>query len=448
MIKKTLKLALKFLVACLLIILFYLIYVVLINLKDQPESPTAREFSEAISILDLEAQENNGYIFMMGLNAPKDKDPFAIGLDRVKWIQEMNDQPLEIASELPHKFPKLDSYLPEEIKSISHSCTNPTKKCIKLIEDNREVLNNWFSENKWLISRYEKLISYSSWREPNITNIYSPIADYSSITFLQRLYCIFAFSGLDTGNSADVVNFLDLSTSFWRSSLTQNTNLISKMMSAALVRNNLQWTNIIFLELAAANQISKVPESIADPFRKDELSMKLVYIGEWHFVRNAFDERDFGIHNPPPYKYILFAFQPQLSRNLHAEILKRAIDISDQDLANFESALIASKTDNSTPALNFLDFLYPYNITGNLILKDVNDSDFLNYTARIKDLEGSRRALLLSIKTMMGDAFDPMDPQLVNPYTQKPIHHKPENRSFEFIGLSQQGSYNTYEYFY
>lgn len=447
MIRKTLKLALKFLVACLLIILLYLIYIVLINLRDQPESPTAREFSEAISILDLEAQENNGYIFMMGLNAPKDKDPFAIGLDRVKWIQEMNDQPLEIASELPHKFPALDAYLPEKIRLISNSCSNPTEKCLSLIKENKTTLINWFSENKWLLDRYAQLITFPEWEEPTIANL-NTLPQYTPLTFLQRLYFIFIYSSLEHISSEDIAKFLNSDISFSRRAIAQNNTLIGKLISAALIRINFQWTNRILLELKATDDLFKTPTGLTNALTEKELSMRKAYIGEWHFVRNAFDEKDFGIHNPPPYKYILFAFQPQLSRNRHAEILKKAIDISDQDLADFELALIASKIDNSTPALNFLNFLYPYNITGDLILKDVQINDFLNYTARIKDLEGARRTLLLSIKTMMDEAFDPMDPQLVNPYTQKPIHHKPENRSFEFIGLSQQGSYNTYEYFY
>lgn len=451
MIRRALIYLRNFIIAVILLVITYLLWVVVINLNDQPPSETVIEFERVWHSKPKVADEDNGYLYFLGLDSPQHIDPLEIGIARSKWILEMNGASIDMGTDFPQQFDRLDESFSPELRAVFDQCKTIDHKCIALINENKSAIEKWFSENNWVLDRYQKLISHTAWQETPIENINMPLPRYALPIYLQELSYINLITQADRTSSEELIGMLGKDLTFWRNALANNDTIISKMISSAAIRNHFQWINFIFLNLKDEKEImSRYADQLA-PFNKQELSMRDSYIGEWFFIKNAYAYAAVkeSMQGEGKSRYLFkFAYQEQDSCNRHAELLNQLINIVDVDIKDFETS-IKQLDDKQFEKKSLIErYLSPYNFTGRVLGDLISIKPYASYSARVKDLEGARRALLTSMKLSINQEVDFTDDLFLNPYNHQPLQHNKEKRTISFTGLGQSGDRNIYQYNY
>jgi hypothetical protein len=444
--RRTLTYIRNFFVTIIFLVIAYLLLVFLINLKDQQPSATAKEFEQSVQSRITIPDSENGFIYFLGLDSPENIDPLQTGIDRSKWIMEMNDKLLDVYTDFPQKFDSLEEIFSPELKTAFDKCKTIDDACIELVSANRTALLTWFSDESWVLERYQQLIGYSAWQETPIVNINMPMPRYSAAINLQRLYYIFLFSNIENTDATTLVKYIDRDLTFWRNAISHNDFIISKLISAAAIRNHFQWINYIALQYKIQNIALPLHQSLLSPFSTQEFSMRSCYIGEWLFIKSALNGVDLQLDGISLYLSKI-AYQKQDSMNQHAALLEKLSNIVDVDIDQYEVSIKNLDNDEFKPRSFFQKLTSPYNFTGKTLIDLIDVSSYGDYATRVKDLEGARRALEISLKFLADEKIDLANKNLSNPYNNQPLIHDEENRILTFKGLSSSNR-NVYQYKY
>lgn len=446
MIRRTLIYIRNFLIAVILLVIAYLLLVIVVNWKDQPPSATVKAFEQSIISRSTITYSENGFIYFLGLEAPENIDPIDLGIERSDWMLKVSDQHLEIYDDFPQNFDELEEYFSPELNIVVNACKKIDKNCMQSIEEHKTILSQWFHENTWLVERYHQLIGYSLWDELPILNINMPMPRYSHVINLQRLYYIHIVLNENHYDSFQIAKILNEDLKFWKNTLANNKYIISKLISAAAIRSNFNWANIILTQYFHHDVDISNYSSLIIPFNDQELSMQPCYIGEWIFSKNIFSyANEMEISNIELF-LSKFLFQEQDYRNHYAELMLEISSTVDVDINNFESAIHKLK-DEDKPKSYFEKLISPYNMLGKHIIDSIPVSQYGNYASAVKDLEGARRALLLSLKLLTKEDVDFSSAQFSNPYNNQPLIHDKDDRVITFQGLSPSDRH-IYQYSY
>lgn len=445
MLGKSLNILAKFLVVIFLLLLAYVVFVLLINLRDKPPSAAAVEFEQAWNNRPPVDDENNGYLFLLGFDVAENQDPRAIGLARVEWSKSAIASLTEDSLDFPQPSYNLYEHLPVKFAELVNLCRDITHRCMIAIAENRALINEWQNNHNWVNNRYRQLITHKGWLELSALDIRLPLPKYAEVMQAQRIMFMSAFTANPPTLNLEFGKLLDRDLQFWRRVLQNTDTLIAKMIAVSAIKNNFLWANHFLL--GGGRLLSSA--SHYQVFSKDEMSMYRCFIGEWQFAYTSY-QRQFDKQLTKTSEKLLMglAHKKQDTINQMAERLKKILKNLEVPAAQLEAALAAHEQalQQESAAQTKLNFLAkPYNVVGQ-ILVNVATPAYGNYVVRTQNLEAFRRGLLLSAEKM--DAQPIVDSVLASPYPNKPFVVDEQQRSITVTGLGKNNAHIQQVYYY
>ena len=423
-----------------------------INRHDQPPSATVRAFEQALASRPVVADVDNAYLLMLGFGAPPDADPLQIGITRRDWIVATAADPDADTGEdpLPDDY-HYESGRPPAVEAIASRCRTSAAECFDSIDENPEAVQQWLAEEAWLLKRYRGLIGKPAYLETVDVRSDVALPFFGLIIEGQRLSL--ASTYLSATDGAQVRMALNRDLAFWRMVLANSDLLITKLVAAAAVKIDFEIGN----EIVRASQVKysddAVPELWLAAIDESERSMQRPFIGEWRIVQNTVKRLTSNVVNPLASDYfagrswpqrmvwrsLLPLWQPQDFSNRHAAILDQLVELFDVPYGSIPDAIRQSASVEDEFPWRFGG---AYNPVGRMLQLGAY-SGFADRSAQVSDLEGIRRAALLTV--LMRENNTPpesitavlRDTELTNPYTGEPFGWSRETGEIVFVGLEK-----------
>ncbi|MDQ2075158.1 hypothetical protein [Marinimicrobium sp. ABcell2] len=263
---------------------------------------------------------------------------------------------------------------------------------------------------------YRSLDELKHWREHQLSDLAAPFPNYTSWIHLSRLGLFDAWLAAREGRTAEAQSALNDDARFWRFVLTEAEYIVTKLIAATALQQNIQWTNSLSREFGVP-----LPLVWESPISEKERSLLEVFTGEYQFSRAAIHEL---MQDPGDgfFPHILMPFHKvQATENMQAERLLAAANVMKAPFTDLPDRL-ATHQKSMNPARKWSW----YNATGHW-LSNVYAVDFTQYGTRVADLEGFRRVLLATLHLRQA-GVSPEDVaqhlaehDLKNPYTGKPL---------------------------
>jgi len=276
------NLLLKIVGSFLIIVLSLVLIVVLANLGDEPLRP---EVSKALVWqLPEHAFDDNGFLIVLGLDAPNDQDAYQAG-KKVLEAQLLEYQ----TAQMTHQEPPID--LPQDSKLHKDWQTTlcdykKEQNCVEFyLKQDVEQLKSFFESTKKLEERYAAIKGSKHYVEithPVLNGFYLP--DYRYLSYASELNRIKATLEIANGNLANGIALWRENALFSRRLLRESSNLVSRMIAIAFIQKDLRiLSELISKYPQLAIQYSESFMPLLTPISTPEYSMKkeLIFERNW-----------------------------------------------------------------------------------------------------------------------------------------------------------------------
>jgi hypothetical protein len=427
------------------------LYVVLLafNWRDRPPSLSAVRLTDASLAQPAVADADNAYVYMMGFAVARDQDPRSAGAVRAAWAGDFvrgattSTDPLRPAIDIEQ------SRAPA-VRELAQVCVTASELCAGSLETDRSILQRWLNDEQWLVARYEALLAHASWREPTPFDLRIPFPSYSIVLDAQRVFHVRAWTLAQNGDADAVRDMLSRDIRFWRMTLRSADVLITKMMAVAALRHHFEFGNLALRRLPAQVMRRAVPSEWLTEISLAERSMLRCFAGEWKYLDKVVhdakrgDERALALDEGSPaarrmlWRALNPLLQAQDSSNDTAErfvMLATSLDVPYTEfvpaLAKLRERMRSDPPSAQLPAYNTLGVLLEYNAP----------VDYTAYAVRVADVEGIRRAALLTTllradratESEIGAHIAASD--IRDPYSAKPFSWDERAHAVVFTGL-------------
>jgi hypothetical protein len=471
LLRKTLRVVLWSIAAVVAIPVLVYLAALAINWRDQPPSLAALALAADEPGLKSVADENNAYVYLLGFGAPREADPLVAGTARAAWIRKLRNNPsLGIETDPgPKTLPDMEQLF-EPLRDLSCAIDGGAQ-CFDALNAARDTIERVTAEQSWLIDRYRLLLSYAEWADITSGDIRSVFPDVSAVLQGRRLYYLHAWLLASAGDADGVRTALDADLELWRLSLRDSSTVLSKMIAEGRFREHLAWGTLILRRLPPEARAAAIPASWRRPLSEEERSMDRAFRGEWRFARTTMRAMTSGAmtidgtrpSQPGSGSASLSTlteridsalakpfFKVQATLNDHAAALLRVESLLDVPYTELPSALArAHEVVNEKPS-GVIDTTY--NAIGRYLISAGREY-MAGYGVRVADLEGQRRAALLTAELRARDvpldavpAALELDPAR-DPYTGQAFLWLPARTAIAFVGL-QNDSRGHFEFLY
>ena len=432
------------------------LFAIAINWRDRDPSPAARRLVDLYRNRPPVADEDNAFVYLMGIYAPLTDDPREIGAKRVAWLRELNKSrgPRKPNDPLPNEINFREKRSPG-LRAFQEACRQNTIEC-KVYFDAASELAAWSSASEsWLPDRYAALIAHSGWREVVPTELSTPLPSYALAMDGQRLLLLRARTLAEQGDDAGVKALLARDIRFWGMVLESSDILISKMIATAALNRHFHLGQRVLWQLDQNDMAKAVPDEWSIPISDAQRSMLRTMAGELEFtsgmVRDMVDfdvnGDDFTEGEKSTVEKVSLAltrplYKPQDLINRFADYYSQIAAAMDVPLERYEAA------GSEVAALSHQSLFKPlpnrgfYNI-GGAWLAGSDASDFSSYAERVGDIEGVRRVVLAAISLRQANVM-PREVAaalatsgFTNPYSGEPFRWDEETQSLVFRGLER-----------
>lgn len=421
------------------------------NLEDRPPIPEIAILNSLQEDSSPVARDDNSYLFMLGFTGPPDVDPLRLGFERQQWMKiaapefDNTDDPLGDGY-------SFQSQRSDAVSELATTCKTSEAECLRLLESNADLVDQWLAEEQWLLARYRSLIDMTAFDEATPFEILAPLPPYGAIGEGQRLHIAVAWRSAAESDAAAVSAALEQDLAYWRMVLEHSDILITKMVATAAIIRHFKLGNIVLRQLPENAMSTGIPPSWRREISNAERSVRRSLAGEWMFFEEstrrieADTTTPFGVGTEVAdttlsarIAWVLLApfWQPQDVSNRHAKLLFDLITIFDVPYEEIPDAVdIADERQASTNG----PFSRLYNFTGDLVMS-ANYWTFSDYAVRVSDLEGIRRAALLAAELRAtgvereGVAQRIIVSDIVDPYTNEPFTWNDDSKTVVFDGL-------------
>ena len=263
---------------------------VLVNLRDRPPSAAALELERIAAGLPDVADEENGFVYALGLQAPRDADPVAVGREHAQRIRETRDA--ATAASGPAE-PPIGAAGPGTIedpawRSFTAACGDDGYGgCFDALAAGAASIDPLLAEHAWRLERYRALLARPAWRELVTTD--APVATRFSgwLRFEGRLlHFLEAWRHAERGDAAAVRALLEDDLAFWRRAARESDTLLTKMVLTSYVGRHFRWGSVVLARLPAERVRDAIPPSWDEPFDSAERSMRRVFAGELAYMQS------------------------------------------------------------------------------------------------------------------------------------------------------------------
>jgi hypothetical protein len=435
------------------------LFALAVNWRDQPPNAEALELAAAVPPEPI-PDSANAYVYVLGFAVPRVGDPALIGATRAEWIRALAaDITINRASDpYPGSAPEFQQ-IPEPLAAVLTPCSTPDAGCAAAFEAAAGTLRALLDEQRPLIERYRTMVGYRAWQEITTGDSRGPLTVYSEIRYTRQLLLLDTWLLAAAGDANEVRARLEADLAFWRMVLAESDTLLSKVIAARFVGLHFEWGNLILRTLPRERRADAVPAGWRKSLTDKERSMRRAFNYEWRVLRAAAQSmKAYGTGSPlaagtrdvrsTRERIETWLFQPfvqaqdSLNRNA-AELLQvdallktpyaelGAALARAPEIAHHETGVIAAT----------------YNFIGDALFESPDRVAMLaDYGARVADIEGVRRAALLTVDlrnlSIPAELAGTMIPVAAvrDPYTGGPFLWTAEPPTVTFTGLERRGS--------
>jgi hypothetical protein len=428
-----------------------------VNWRDQPPNAEALELAAAVPP-DPIPDSSNAYVYVLGFAVPRVGDPALIGTTRAEWIRALaaNIEIDRASDPYPGSAPDFQD-IPEPLAAVLTPCGTPDAGCVAAFDAAAGNLREQLEGQRPLIERYRTLLSYHAWREVTTGDLRGPLASYSEIGYARRLFLLDTWLLAAAGDANEVRARLEADLALWRMALAESDSLLGKAIAARSVSVHFEWGNLILRKLPRERRADGVPAAWRKSVADNERSMRRTFAYEWRFSRAAVESlKARGTLFPLPtakdsrsalerldMRLNLPFLQPQDYLNRDATELLRLDALLSVPYTELEAALarvpeIEKRETGVIPRA--------YNFLGSTLATEDRATMFAEYGARAADLEGVRRAALLTVDlrnlAIPAELAGTMIPLAAvrDPYTGGPFGWTAEPPAVTFTGLERRGT--------
>ncbi len=433
------------------------------NWRDDPLSEAAQQALRYTPPTE-QALEDNGYLILLGLDAPLQgdavADAIALGrqrlgreIERRRWVEAHGDA----ADGMPPSIPvenSGDGVLPMRLR-----CPAVESDCFDWYGKHRAEIDALVQANQAQFRRLKATASAAQFSNPAP---YYLLAEFPPYTRLARAHELWLAQASLQWTSRQPLQALDITRQAvqLRSRLAHNSNsLIASMVALAMQYRELRWLSDASAHLTP-QMPAEVSKNLEEILSTPPVSLRSALEGEKQFVASIsfsqIDSKTFRFFTPPwiesPawWQHLLdrggaLAFLPQQSLNLSMENLQQMQALS--DLPAHQLAAGLSNALRKTEADNACDKPWKHlRNGGGLCLAAMAMSSHTNYLQRVADIDGYRRLVLLQhraaaqrvaqedMPTWLAEAPQ----ELRNPYTLQPMQWDAATGSLVFEGREPQ----------
>ena len=435
------RIVLKILKWLTLVFVTLVIVMFAINWSDQEPSPATVEMESLLKEGSEIPDEDNGFVFAVGLSAPQGSDPVRSGAECIaKLNAAIQKETINFKTDLDcweHSSLKDDN---STISIIFNACRSPLhgKDCEEALQENEKGIIQLLKEKSRFLELYLELLQRNKWHPTTEFSIYMPLPYYGSVGEGQQMLLLKAWHLAGQGKVEELQKLLNQDAKFWRVVMSSSSMLIDKMLATAFLTRHFAISNLVLRRLHSSGAPLIVPKIWRVPIAGDELSIKKAMAGEWAFSRailkETIDPRTFFIwdgYDPSDEERTIIDewllgitshfLLPQATQNEYAEMLLQLVEILDVPVDQFPSAL--QREDAYVEQFNLYSL---YNPIGH-ILVGVGMPSYSGFAERVYNLEGVRRAALVTVqlrkKGVVVNQIDSVLSQsdITNPFNAKPF---------------------------
>ncbi|HEY4560744.1 MAG TPA: hypothetical protein VIG54_08405 [Lysobacter sp.] len=415
-----------------LLVALLLVLLLCINWNDRPPSAATQRLERVLAERPAVADEDNGFVYLLGMSVPRGENPAAWGVRRKAWLEAQTS-----GSKRPYVLPgpaaQADASSPR-----TDPCKDAAAACADALQADPAALDARIAENAWRLDRYEALLSRRGWLETIPAEPDMPFPQYQMALNAQRLFLLDTWRRARAGNAAAVRERLDRDARFWRGALASSDLLISKMVAVASLRRNFAFGSLALRELPADRVEAATPPGWATPLSVEERSMLRAMAGEWRWSGNLM-RRQADAETRPQFGERLSnpVWKVQDSINRYADFIVSFAEATRAPYAQLGAAMAGTMPTSSFDL---------YNPVG-AVLHSIAPHSYPDYAFRVADLEGVRRSALAAAK-LHADGVAPNDAphalaalpaSLRDPYTGKPLQWDPGARAIGFAAQGRSG---------
>jgi hypothetical protein len=426
-----------------LVLLTLIVILVLINAFDEklkPEAQAALDWQSPAKILD-----DNGYIILLGLDAPANEDAKQAGikryqeeLARYQATQASHTEPLVSELNPPSDFV-------DEQWKVYRCDYKQQKSCVDFYRHFKaQELSEFYAAQQLLETRFNAIKQSKQYVEamPPMLSAYMP--SYSSLTSASELARMKAVRLIASGQVSEGIATYTENAMFSRYLMKNASNLVSRMVGVAMAQKDIRVLSELLVQYPAiavdyATQLAPVTTSITSP----EFSFSKPFQSERNMMLQGMAQLPFEISKQANSFGKLMAklfFQPNATVNLFYNWWQLTLDAS---LASPRKSVAHSALEAQQRAL--LGWGYaPYYIKNPVakILVSVAQPDYEKYVERQYDLEGYIQLVSLQLgMTKLHASHESTEVRVnallnqhLNPYTGKPMQYDASQYQISFEG--------------
>jgi hypothetical protein len=426
--KKIILRGLGILLAC--VALLFVIFIA-INWGDEPLRPEV----EAAMHWELPANtfDDNGYLILLGMNAPDDQDAAQAGRKKLESELARYQQFLQT-----HKSPELS--IPNSTSAIDWKglrCDyKKEQNCVEFYlgqDPNKQAVLR--ASQQLLLARFKAIRQSKNYTNVMLPFITAEMPGYSVLINATELEHIQSITEISHGKVLEGVRRFVENAMFARRLLKESSSLVSYMIAISMVQRDMR----ILSEL-----IKKYPEVAS---HKDILQPVLASLSANDYaIRNAFmHERAMVLLFMNSLKYeggnaqvaeenalinhlATLTLQANSTTNLYYDWWDTMLKAAEAPAPQFDDALVRARREKVEHLGVGIDPYYFKNPVGKILVR-VSDPEYEKYIERKFDTDGYVRLVALQLKIVSGhipttdvpDLLNRSDPAWVDPYTLKPM---------------------------
>ena len=430
------------------------------NWRDDPLSEATQQALQ-YTPPTAEALEGNGYLILMGLDAPVHGDAIAdavaLGrqrlareIERRRWVEAHGDK----ADGMPPSIPVESAG--ENVFPMRLRCPADTPDCFGWHGGHREEIETLTHTHRALLQRLSAAASARQFSNPAPFYLLVELPPFALLVRAHQLWLAQASLEWISGQPQRAMDTARRAVQL-RSRLAHGSNsLIASMIALAMQHRELRWLSDASARLEAGTPTA-VSKGIEELLSTPSASLQQALEGETQFVASlSYSEKDAPLVGTPWDEYpgwwqrqwdraSGWAYLPQQTLNMSIENLRQMQAISDLPAHRLEAAFSSTlrQWDEDHPCGALWKRLR--NAAG-LCVASMAAPGYQGYFQRITDMDGYRRLVLLQHGAAMqrvGPADMPgwlarSPPELRNPYTLQPMQWDAAMGSLVFEGRERQ----------
>ena len=412
-----------------------------INWSDEPLSETAQTYLAHLEELREPPLEGNGFFYLAGISAAEGEDPWDLAREWRDWSHLPWPDRLDV-EEPQGPVLEMDFEWLAGVYEYSDGCRTPDAECINLLETEYEAVRQGLAAAELLLDRYDFLMGLSLWQEDIVDDpTRSYVMVFGAAISLGRLNGMRAWVLAREGETDTALALLEREASFWRDVLAEKSPDEGKWLVPIVLRNNALWTNRI-LSISPNAQGAEIPTAWRRPLTQAERDLRAAHAMRVSTFLN-WDSFNLGYASLWDRLKSVAAeplFQPAATANRLAEYYAKVDAAMRLTYPEIRQALDEIAAENREQFRLFR----AYNPTGNTLYGISTYSYVRSIWFGVNDLEGARRALLLTHELRTeGVAPEDVaayleDASLRDPYTGEAFTWDAEAGAISYQGMGRR----------